>query len=83
MGSQEGDCGWCGIGGKKAKREDTYVGFNGITPEDTMDLFRCTEMSISRIFPYWNQCATQPTLIRHPWLKQRLFGTSSPEIAVD
>ncbi|MBO4999095.1 MAG: hypothetical protein J6D02_13950 [Lachnospira sp.] len=24
---------------------------------------------------------TQPTLIRHPWLRQRLFGTSGPEIA--
>ena len=42
-----------------------FCRFKSIKPECTMDLFRCSGISISRIFPCSNELLTQPTPTRH------------------
>ena len=53
----------------------------GMEQRYIINWFRCSGISISMIFPWSDYCVTQTTQIRHPWLRLRLFGASSPEIA--
>ena len=43
-----------------------FIIFEGMEWVPTINLFRCAGISISRIFPCWNQCVTQSTPTRHP-----------------
>ena len=61
-------------------RKRLSVVWNGIKPECIMDLFRCSGIRISRIFPWDNWLLTQPTPIRHPWLSGVFSGHPVPKL---
>ena len=53
---------------------------DGREPEGTIDLFRCSGISISRIFPCRMCLLTQPTPTRHPGSVASFRGILAPKL---
>lgn len=56
------------------------IRLNGRKLKHTMNLFRCTGISISMIFPCWELFLTQPMPIRPPWLRGIFSEHPAPKL---